>query len=326
MRNSHNFVILLFALTFVVPPVHATDLFDGAPAAPPGYETHTAAQAAVISGKVPAVTQREEVPDSIAFHDDLVFAKPGGKALSLDLFVPKEASNPPLLVFIHGGGWRGGKKEDLALYTIGFAESGYATASIQYRLSPEFKFPAAIQDVHCALGWLQEQASSYGFDGTRMVLLGGSAGGHLALLAGYNNDDELECPDGANIEPGTVKGIVNLYGVVDCTTPIAQAAYQVQDFIGKSYDEAAETYAQASPMLHLDAGDPPTLTFHGTIDELVPIAQADRLHEKLDELDIVNYYDRVEGWPHSMDLAKPVNDRCQYVIRRFLEIHLPLEP
>ena len=64
--------------------------------------------------------------------------------------------------------------------------------------------------------------------------------------------------------------------------------------------------------------------FHGVIDELVPIAQADTLHAKLDELGIPNYYDRVEGWPHSMDRVQGVNDRCRFIMEKFLAKHVPL--
>jgi acetyl esterase/lipase len=174
--------------------------------------------------------------------------------------------------------------------------------------------------------WLKEHGEVYGFDGDRMVLMGDSAGGHLALLAGYSQDPALACPNKPVGPEPIVKGIVNLYGVVDCTTPVAQAAYQVQDFIGKPYSEGAELYAQSSPIHHLDASDPPTLTFHGTIDELVPIWQADALHRKLDNLEVTNYYDRIEGWPHSIDLVQPLCDRFCYITERFLNTHLPVKP
>ena len=304
---------------------YAEELFEGAPPAPPGYEDHRAAQTAVLTGKVATVDADIDLPENIAFHDDLVYATRDGMELQMDLYVPKNAKTPPpVLMFIHGGGWRAGKKEDYRYYNIKFAERGYATASVQYRLLPDHIFPAAIHDVECGIAWLAGNGADYGYDGSRMVVLGGSAGGHLSLLAGYNQDASLECPDGTEAET-TIAGIVNIYGVVDCTTPTAQAAHQVNSFIGKPYDEAKETWELSSPIHHLDKNDPPTLTIHGTIDELVPIRQADMLHEKLDELGIPNYYDRVEGWPHTMDLVKDINDRCRYIIGKFLDKHLPLE-
>ncbi len=317
--------VAALSLTLLLLPVSviaAPDLFAGAPEAPPGYEDHLKAQGAVLSGKVAMVEPPASVPDSIAFHDNVEYANHDGTALSMDIFVPKAASKPTTtLVFIHGGGWSAGKKEDYLYYNVKFAELGYVTASVQYRLSPANKFPAAVQDVNCAIAWLRKHADTYHVDAKNMVAIGGSAGGHLSLMAGYSQDPELECPEGGD---SSVQAVVNFYGVVDCTVPVAQKAYQVNDFIGKSYEDAADKYEQASPIHHLDKTDPPTLTFHGTIDELVPIAQADVLHAKLDELGIANYYDRIEGWPHSMDVAQPINDRCCYIIEQFLAKHLPL--
>lgn len=82
--------------------------------------------------------------------------------------------------------------------------------------------------------------------------------------------------------------------------------------------------ALASPITHLTKDDPPTLILHGTIDAIVPIAQADSLAERLRELSIPVVYERFPGWPHTMDLAQIVNERCCYVMDRFLEEHLPL--
>lgn len=312
-------------LTLALPAASVDDIFQGAPPVPPGYENDQQVRDAIMKGEVPMLLKVPEPPATMTVTKDVVYASPDGKDLKLDLFVPKEAKTPPpVLLFIHGGGWSKGKKEDYLYYNIKFTELGYATASMQYRLSPESHFPAAIQDVHCAIAWLAEHGSKHGFDGDRIALVGGSAGGHLSLLAGYSQDEALECP-GKIAEEEPIKAIVNLYGVVDCTTPKAQSAHQVNDFIGKPYEEAKETYAMASPIHHLDKTDPPTLTLHGTIDSLVPISQADNLHAKLEELGIPNYLDRVEGWPHTMDLAKPINDRCRYLMEKFLAIHLPLD-
>ena len=324
-------LVLMLACTLlmtITPALaEAVDLFDGAPPVPPGYATHAEAREALKTGAVAKVEDRKEVPEGITLYDDVVYSSPGGTPLSLDLYVPENAKTPPpTLLFIHGGGWTAGKKEDFSLYCIAFAERGYATATMDYRLSPAYHFPNAIHDVKCAIVWLRTHEKDYGIDASRMAALGDSAGGHLSLLAGYSQDPALECPDAPEGVDTRLQAIVNLYGVVDCTVPVAQEARQVTDFIGKSYAEGAERYALASPIRHLDKSDPPTLTIHGTIDELVPIEQADTLHERLDELGIENYYDRIEGWPHSLDLAQPLFERCVYDTARFLEEHLPLKP
>jgi acetyl esterase/lipase len=298
------------------------DIFEGAPAAPPGYETHLLAQGAVLSGKIEAVKEPESVPDTVTFYDDVEYANRDGLSLSIDVFVPKGTTKPTTtLVFIHGGGWSGGNKEDYLYYNLKMAELGYVSASVRYRLSQEAKFPAAVQDVNCAIAFLRKNAETYHIDPENMIAIGGSAGGHLSLMAGYSQDPALECPEGGD---SSVQGVINFYGVVDCTVPVAIEAPQVNNFIGASYEDAPDKYKQNSPLFHLDANDPITLTFHGTIDELVPIAQADVLHDKLDELGITNYYDRIDGWPHSMDVAKPINDRACYIIEKFLAKHFPM--
>ena len=316
---------MLLALSAVVAAYGEDDIFAGAPEAPTGYSTYEDARAALMTGQVARVSPPKGIPESLTFYDDVVYATHDGVELSLDIFVPKSANTPrPVLLFIHGGGWSKGKKEDYLFYNIEFARLGYVTASVQYRLTPKHRFPANVQDVKCAIAFLRAHAKDFRIDPATVVALGGSAGGHLSLMAGYVQDPTLACPDDYDSMDTSVQAVVNLYGVVDCTTPVAIKAHQVTSYIGKSYDEAKESYEAASPIQHLDSNDPPTLTLHGTIDELVPIRQADMLHVKLDELGIDNYYDRVDGWPHSMDSAKPINDRCRYLIERFLAKYAPI--
>lgn len=318
-------LLLLLTVCLLPRPGIAQDIFAGAPPVPPGYATAEETRAALQSGKVARFSPPQLNPERVAVSKDVVYATPEGMALKLDVFVPKEAGEPrPLLLFIHGGGWSGGKKENYLHYNLHFAELGYVTASVQYRLAPEHRFPKAIQDVFCALAFLREHAATYKIDPKQVALVGGSAGGHLALLAGYAKDPALACPEAASEVAEPVQAVVNIYGVVDCTPVYAQKAPQVLRFLGKAYEEAPELYRQVSPLFHLTHDAPPTLTFHGTIDELVPVEQADILHAALEKLGVPNYYDRIEGWPHSMDVAQPINDRVRYVTEKFLAIHLPL--
>lgn len=316
--------IAIFGLVglFVTAPADVS-IFTGAPPAPPGYATYEEAVAAVMTGKVPRVKTPSPIPPTVVEHRDIEYCNVEGTSLRLDLYAPKGVDAPaPGLVLVHGGGWRMGNRRDCLAYSVAFAERGYVAAQVSYRLSPAAHFPAAVQDVKCAIRWLRAHAAEYGVDPDRIAVLGGSAGGHLSLMAAYADDPALDCASGNHGVSSRVQAVVNLYGVTDCTVPIAQEAIEVIDFIGKRYSEAPATYELASPLTHLTKDDPPTLTFHGTIDELVPIDQADRLHQKLDALGVPNYYDRVEGWPHSMDLAQPLFDRCVFVMARFLDKYL----
>ena len=224
----------------------------------------------------------------------------------------------PLLIFIHGGGWRSGKKEDYRVYTLAFAQKGYVTASISYRLSKAAKYPAAIEDVRCAVRWLRAHAAEYHVDPDKIALIGGSAGGHLSLLAGYADDSAFAAPCDAVIS-SRVQAIVDLYGPVDLTTEYARTHDLSTSFFGASYEQAPEKSALASPLHWLTPDDPPTLIFQGTIDDLVPVSQSDTLHAALDRAGVFNEYHRLKGWPHTMDLSKKVNDYCQYYMARFFE-------
>jgi len=119
-----------------------------------------------------------------------------------------------------------------------------------------------------------------------------------------------------------VRAVVNLYGPVDLTTPVARSHDLVTRFIGVPHDEAPDVYRQASPLTHVTSDDPPTLTFHGTLDDLVMISQADTLTEKLTSVGVGTTYERLDGWPHAMDAAQVVNDYCLARMLNFFDQHL----
>lgn len=299
-----------------------TDILAGVPPAPKGYDTFEEAQADVKAGKLEMV-EYPPIPDSIAVHSDIVFSDHGKDPQKLDVYVPKDIDAPrPCIIFVHGGGWSAGKKEHYLAYTIHFAKLGYVTASIDYRLIPDYTWPAQYQDVTCGIRYLADHAGEYHIDPARLALVGDSAGGHLVLMAAYGEGIPLECPDAPDAKPAPVACVVNLYGVTDCTTPLAIQAHQVIGLIGKPYSEAPEMYAQASPLKFVRPGLPPTLTLHGTIDELVPLSQAERLHEALDGAEVDNYFVPVAGWPHSMDTVKSVSDYCLAVMGNFFAAYL----
>ena len=222
------------------------------------------------------------------------------------------------MIFIHGGGWRSGKKEDYRLYTLSFAQKGFVTASISYRLSKVAKYPAAIEDVKCAVRWLRAHAEDYNVDPDKIALIGGSAGGHLSLLAGYADDVAFAADCDSDVS-SRVQAIVDLYGPVDLTTEYARTHDLTTSFFGVSYEEASDRYLEASPLKWLSPDDPPTLIFQGTIDDLVPVSQSDTLKVALDRAGVTNEYHRLKGWPHTMDLSKKVNDYCQFYMERFFK-------
>ena len=207
------------------------------------------------------------------------------------------------------------------------AEQGYVVATVSYRLSDVAPFPAAVQDVKCAVRWLRANAERLHVDPDRIAMAGGSAGGHLSMMAGYVTDNpELEGTGGHPEVSSRVQAVVNLYGPTDLTTDFARDNDVVVKFLGgESYADKPELYRLASPNTHVSADDPPTLILHGSIDTVVPIDQAELLVDKLKEAGVPYEYDRVEGWPHTMDLEANVNRHCLAKIEEFLDKHLQRE-
>ena len=297
-----------------------------APEPPPGYNSKLAILAAYGSGTLEIIDREVPLPEGVVLEKDIEYGNADGHPLHLDLYRPAKLTRPvPALLFIHGGAWKSGKRQDYHFYTAAFARKGYVVATASYRLTRQAPYPAAVQDCKCAVRWLRANAKKYNIDPDKIAAVGGSAGGHLSMMLGYADDPALEGKSGHGGVSSRVSAVVNIYGVYDMTTRIAKESDAVKSFLqGKSFEEAPELYRQSSPMVHLDKDDPPTLILHGTIDETVPVAQSDRLAAHLKRLKIPHAYGRLDGWPHTMDLAKPVNDYCQAMMDRFFAEHLPL--
>jgi acetyl esterase/lipase len=295
------------------------------PEPPPGFDTPEEVVAAVMAGQVKTIPLVQITPPEIRHAKDIEYGRAGDRPLLLDLYTPRDLKAPvPGLIFIHGGGWKHGKKEDYHYYGITFASRGYLVASVQYRLSREAGYPAAIHDVKAAVRWMRSHASSLNVDPDRIGIAGGSAGGHLAMMVGYTSD--IETFEGSTGHPGVssrVRAVVDIYGPTDLTTDFARARSRegslLHSFLGGTYDEQTAKYEEASPIRHVTRDDPPTLILHGTIDDVVPIEQADLLAAKLADEGVPYVYDRLPGWPHVMDMAHPVNERCVWFMERFFD-------
>jgi acetyl esterase/lipase len=293
------------------------------PEAPTGYSSSAAVMAAIAVGKLKLIEPSETLPETITEYRDLEYGNVAGRSLKLDLAVPKQVTGKlPGLIFVHGGAWSGGKRDVYRYYTQRFAERGYAAATISYRLSGEATFPAAVQDCKCAVRWMRANAEQYQIDTDRLAIIGGSAGGHLSLMVAYTDDPGLEGEGGHAGVSSRVAAVVDFYGPVDLTTDTAREAGAVQKFLGGTYDERQAAYQLASPLFHLDAHDPPTLVIHGSLDDVVSVEQADRLVERLRERQVPFVYDRLEGWPHTLDAAQTVNDHCRQVMLMFFDHYL----
>ncbi|NIA13206.1 MAG: alpha/beta hydrolase fold domain-containing protein [Nitrospiraceae bacterium] len=301
-------------------------LGDTPPPMPPGYASQDEVMAAALQGKLEIFMPGSPIPlpEGVVETKGIEYGKGGDKALLLDLYTLDNLDKPvPGLIFIHGGGWEKGERGDYKYYTVRYAKRGYVAATISYRLSHEAQFPSAVQDVKCAVRWMRANAEKLHVDPNRIALVGGSAGGHLAMMVGYTAGmPEFEGNGGHAGVSSAVQAVVNLYGPIDIMCEEGRGRSGVTKFLGTTYDKDPAVFAMASPVTYLSKDDPPTLVLHGTIDELVPIWQSDQLVEKLKELGVPVVYDRFEGWPHTMDLAIPVTRRVQWQMNRFFDTYL----
>jgi acetyl esterase/lipase len=237
-----------------------------------------------VAGLLPLGPPRSPV----AQHD---FA-PG---LTLDLYHPG-GPRPPVVVVVHGGSWQRGDSTQLAPLNHYLAARGVAVAALNYRKAPESPFPAARDDVLTGLRWLRDNAADLGLDMDRVVLLGRSAGGQLALSAAR----ETEVP---------LAGLVLFYPPLDLVwswaNPAPLRGYDshatLRLYLGDSLAAAPERYRRASPLLDLQRA-PPTLIVHGDADQLVSLTHSTRLASRLEELGVPHLLVRVPGGKHGLDV------------------------
>ncbi len=314
--------IILFSLVMVSPRLWSV-IFPEKP--PVGYHFFALDYLAVGVGLEHLINRNPEVPVDIEEIKNIEYKNIDGKSLQLDIYKPKNLTKPaPLLVFIHGGGWTSGERADYKVYLVAFAKKGYVTATVSYRLLGDSIYPACIEDISDAVQWFFRNGETYNYNPDKIALIGGSAGGHLSLLAGYGWHKPHVINDSTTTSaiPHRIKAIVDLYGPVDLTTEYARNHPMVTNFLGHSYTEAPKLFSEASPNYYLDKNDPATLIFQGTSDELVPVSQSDNLKARLDSLGVPAVYYRLPLWPHTMDVVQRVNDFCQLKMNAFFERYL----
>jgi acetyl esterase/lipase len=247
----------------------------------------------------------------------------GFRPLELDLYVPLGLEGPvPVVVYVHGGGWqRGSRREPPPLLGPDFydqiAGRGLAVAAVDYRLSGEACFPAPLEDVRAAVGWVRDHAADYGLDPGRVFLWGDSAGGHLALLAALTGSAV-----GAVVAwfpvtdlAGLPADVADAGGVPDSGPDSREAR-----LLGAPAASVPDLARQASPVAHARADAPPVLLMHGTADDLVPAAQSIRLAEALDRAGARVELELVSGASH---FWKGAGDVAAIIARavEFLRLH-----
>ena len=264
------------------------------------------------------------VPDTVTFERGLEFANPDGQHLPLDLARPRTGDGPfPAIVCIHGGGFRAGTREGYDALCVTLAQHGYVAGTITYRLAPAYQFPAAVYDCKAAVRWLRSNASKYHIDPARIGVMGGSAGGHLALFLGVTGGVKEFEGTGNLDQSSDVSCVVSYFGPSDFTQSYGKSvdAHEVLPlFFGGNLEQKRREHIVGSPLYWVTPRAAPTLCIHGTKDNYVAYEQAvwmvDRLKASAVEAELVTF----EGAGHGFKGAEA--EQADAAMLAFFDRHL----
>ena len=240
---------------------------------------------------------------------NIEYAKPDGIPLHLDLYVPKGSAKPlPVVIWIHGGGWSAGNKDDHFFLPV--TQAGFAFVSIDYRLSQQAIFPAQIYDCKAAVRWMRANAAKYHLNPNKIGVAGGSAGGHLgALLGTTNGDPQLEGHVGTTGVSSDVQCVVDYFGPTDFTKIGKEATPEqnnnlnnpVVGLFGGPVSAKMDLAKLASPLLHVSGKACPFFIVHGDKDNIVPLTQSIELNDALKKAGVSSELVIVKGAGHGFD-------------------------
>lgn len=251
------------------------------------------------------------IADRYWMQPDVVYGSANNTPLKLDIWYPRDNTNPTTtVVFIHGGGWIFGSKEGAVYQLLPYLERGWRVVNVEYRMASNSLAPGAVEDTRCALRWIVRNAKQWNFDTSKIILTGQSAGGHLSLITGM-------LPDGTPLDnrcyadakygdvPIKVAAIVNWYGISDVNDLIQGPNLKnyAAMWMG-SMSNAAEVAKSVSPLTYVRPGLPPIITIHGDKDDVVPYTQATRLRDALDKAHDVNKLVTISGGGHGLFTQK----------------------
>ncbi len=282
-----------------------------------------------------ALTQRPEksapistqLPEGAVVHRDLPYVAKGHERQKLDLYLPKDSTNLPLIIWIHGGAFRMGSKN--MGVPLDYLSDGYAIASLNYRLSQHAVFPAQIEDCKSAVRWLRANAKKFNLDSDRFGSWGPSAGGHLAAMLGTAGDVK-EFDVGENLAfSSRVQAVVDYFGPTDFLQmddhrlPNGQV-HNTPDspesqLIGGPIQENKEKTGRANPAAYVTKDDPPFLIVHGDSDPLVPHHQSELLAAALEKAGVPTIFYTVNGGGHGNFKDAAVPEMTKKFLAKFLK-------
>jgi acetyl esterase/lipase len=261
----------------------------------------------LLTALAPGQAPQLQFPDGVKAHQDLAYVEGGHERQKLDLYLPEKASGPlPVIIWVHGGGWQAGSKDQCPPLRGGYLERGYAVASIGYRLSQHAIFPAQIEDCKAAIRWLRAHAKEYSLDPQRFGVWGSSAGGHLVALLGTSGDVK-EFEVGANLDQSSrVQAVCDYYGPTDFTMFVSTPGYESHatasspeaKLIGGAVMENKDKAVRVNSITYVSKDDPAFLIMHGDKDPTVPINQSQLLFAALKQAGVSAHFHTIHGAGH----------------------------
>ena len=275
--------------------------------------------ASAFSQTADTVYKPVEYPAGFTAQLNVVYTRVKDWEGKMDIYLPPKDKGPsPVVINIHGGGWNKGVKESQTGFST-FFKKGFAVANIEYRLTGHATAPAAVEDTRCALIYLIKNAAALNIDVNRIVIMGGSAGGHLALMGGLlGNDHRFDgnCPGAQDIK---VAAIIDKYGITDVWDwgygKILTSKSATRWLGDKANDK--EFAMSVSPVNYVTKNSPPIFIVHGNADPTVPYQQSAELYKKLQELGVQSEFITVEGGLHGK-FEKEKNSEINNAMIRFI--------
>ncbi|MEK2491872.1 alpha/beta hydrolase [Kitasatospora purpeofusca] len=246
--------------------------------------------------------------------ETLTYATAGSTELKLD-HVPGQgpARNPggtrPAMVYVHGGGWKIGERSDGYAWSKWFAERGYAAFTIDYRLLPHADWQTGPGDVKAAVGYVRDNAARFGVDPSDITLFGESAGGHLAMMAGYTEGDPMFPPTNPHADT-SVRRVINFYGTTDLDDVTAHSTAPglirsaSREYVGGTPEQRPDAWNASSPLHHVRPGLPATLSMHGADDRLISPSQMHLLDRALAGAGVPHRSVELPWTSHLFDLTR----------------------
>ena len=263
-----------------------------------------------VASQVPAADLKYEVREKI------VYSEVDQRELLMDAFVPQDAGTYPAVLVVHGGAWRSGSRYQLRGYAIALAKMGFVCFAIDYRLAPQHKFPAQIEDCRAAVKWIRENGTKYKADTSKLGAIGYSAGGHLVSLLATTG--EAPCEENGNTDTR----------IQCCVAGGAPTDFRVfpdqgnwaQYWMGGNLKTEPEKFRLASSTAFVDSEDPPTFFFNGTNDALVPLTWSENCHTALKNAGVRTEMYTIEGAGHMQAASDQVAlDKAYAFLRKELK-------